>query len=203
MIHEQCRPSVGTPLAQDLVQDASAAYLVSPPREEGASKAWLAQVVRRAAGKLHRSGARLRERESAVARSEFEPSGIEVLDRQLDTQSVLIDLVKELPSPQPSSSATTATWHPRPSPSSRGSRSRRSTRGCSGPSPPCARRWIAALAAIEVHGSRLCSARCQARVSPRLRLSPPLPWDRRRGPSDPWQAPPQRPKGSKETGSYP
>ena len=86
--------------AQDFVQDASAAYLASPPREEGASKAWLALVVRRLAGKRYRSRVRIADREAAVARPESEPSGIDALDRQLDAQSVLIELVQGLPTSQ-------------------------------------------------------------------------------------------------------
>ncbi|MEM8711605.1 MAG: sigma-70 family RNA polymerase sigma factor, partial [Planctomycetota bacterium] len=86
--------------AEDVVQDASDAYLASPPRDLRSSRAWLAQVVRRMAGKSHRTRARAAAREAAVARPEMQPGAIDEVDRQLDAQATLIRFLQALPEAQ-------------------------------------------------------------------------------------------------------
>lgn len=60
-------------LAEDLVQEAYAAALASPPRSPGALAAWLARVVRTRASDLRRGAERRAGREHLCARPESDP----------------------------------------------------------------------------------------------------------------------------------
>ncbi|MEM6569255.1 MAG: RNA polymerase sigma factor [Planctomycetota bacterium] len=100
-LHRLARSLVSDePTALDLVQDANAAYLAAPPRDGDATRAWLARVMRRLAGKRRRSAVRRGDRERVVARSEIVDDGLARIDVELDAQSTLVRLVQSLPAAQ-------------------------------------------------------------------------------------------------------
>ena len=65
-------------LAEDVVQESFVAALTHPPRDAGALRSWLAQVVARRASNAKRGEARRHHRERAGARAESVPSAQEV-----------------------------------------------------------------------------------------------------------------------------
>jgi RNA polymerase sigma-70 factor (ECF subfamily) len=67
--------------ADDVVQDAMAAALRSPPRDAVALPAWLAATVRNAARQVWRGESRRAAREMASARPEAQPGAAEVVAR--------------------------------------------------------------------------------------------------------------------------
>jgi len=78
--------------AADLVQDAYAAALTSPPREAGSLRGWLAIVLRNRARNQRREAGRRARREAEGARSEVEPAR----DLPLERLEIQRGVVEEL-----------------------------------------------------------------------------------------------------------
>ena len=84
--------------AEDLVQETWLAALRRPPLAIGRSRAWLALVMRRLAGRSVREDARRITREEAAARNESQASDVEPIEREEMLLSVL-DAVLALDEP--------------------------------------------------------------------------------------------------------
>lgn len=92
-VHALARRLIGDEhLAADVAQETCVAALHSPPRETGHLRAWLATVMRNVLRQEHRSSARRREREVAVARPEASPDPGGVVDKAVS----LGELVNEV-----------------------------------------------------------------------------------------------------------
>ncbi len=85
-------------LAEDVVQESFVAALTRPPRDEGALRSWLAQVVTRGAANHRRSAVRRAARERESAADELQPSAVEVSE-SLRVQRVLLERLNDLDEP--------------------------------------------------------------------------------------------------------
>lgn len=66
----------------DVVQQTWLAWMKNPPRQSGATRGWLATVVRNLAYQRHRRESRREKREQAVAAHEAVPSTAEIVERE-------------------------------------------------------------------------------------------------------------------------
>ncbi|MEO0652765.1 MAG: sigma-70 family RNA polymerase sigma factor, partial [Planctomycetota bacterium] len=97
-LRELSRRLVGEAGAEDLVQEVWLQATVSPPREEGSPRAWLATVLRRSHGKRVARDRAAKVREADVARAEALPSAAELAGRA-EAQRWLVEAVLALDDP--------------------------------------------------------------------------------------------------------